>query len=58
MENINVLFIAGFGPIVREASARIPGPTNFRRHRRGLSLTLTMSKRRLSSSNRKGIECS
>ncbi len=40
------------------ALVRIPGPTHFLRHRLGLSLTLTMSKRRLRTLNRKGIVCS
>jgi len=102
--NIKVLFIAGFGPIVGEATAsrklysqmlgisfkgetggylhtealkgantvalwplsqaaqpcfgKDPGPRKFLRRKPSSSLTLRVSKRRLLSLNRKGIECS
>jgi hypothetical protein len=101
--NIQILFLAGFGPIVREATshklyrdvlgipfkeeadgylhtealrgaksfalwplsqaahsvlAKIPGLTIFPHHKRGVSSTLTTSKRQRRSLNREDIECS
>lgn len=57
---LRVLFIAGFGPIVRDtphASAGIPGPMMSPSRKRGSSSTSRMSRARARSSRRGAIEC-